>query len=90
MTVKVWACETAVSVRSCTSAASRGKYGRPASSQGISAFSVPFTRNRLFVTCGRPMSVYLRSSMNPSVPWMNSRPSPQVGRPFGVNQSTRT
>ena len=33
---------------------------------------------------------YLRSSMYPSVPRMNSRPSPQVDSPSGVYQSTRT
>ena len=31
----------------------------------------------------------MRSSIVPSVPRMTSRPSPQVGRPSGVNQSTR-
>jgi hypothetical protein len=42
------------------------------------------------VAAGRPaMSTYLRSSIVPSVPSRNSRPSPQVGRPSGVNQSTR-
>ncbi len=39
---------------------------------------------------GRPAtSIYLRSSMVPSVPTMKRRPSPQVERPSGVNQSTR-
>ena len=35
------------------------------------------------------MSTYLRISIMPSVPVTISRPSPQVGMPSGVNQSTR-
>ena len=36
-----------------------------------------------------PRSMYLRNSMNPSVPRMTVRPSPQVRSPDGVSQSTR-
>ena len=47
-------------------------------------------RGRGYCRSGRfVMSMFLRISMKPSVPRIVSRPSPQVARPSGVNQSTR-
>src|SRR5579871_6668987 len=58
--------------------------------QSINRASFLSTINRLLPSFDRATSTYLRSSMYPSVPRMNKRPSPQVPSPSGVNQSSRT